>query len=194
MGYARETELPCECRAKCSVQVVEVAVPFLQHMPDGWMFACGSRHWCRWPAKYCRFFQTRLEMMWRWNSQPDELYSWPCCTTNGSPNISRHRSYTTQTKEVKKFANFLLQFQRKLLAVVFGTAKNIRTTSQVTKYSLEPGPSRARYFPRDMLLLTTTARGKCTVVWSGLQVDIKKVFGCVVWEKFYSLRLGHYAR
>ena len=24
--------------------------------------------------------------------------------------------------------------------------------------SLEPGPSRARYFPRDMLLLTTTAR------------------------------------
>ena len=33
--------------------------------------------------------------------------------------------------------------------------------------SLEPGPSRARYFPRDMLLLTTTARerfsnpGKC---------------------------------
>ena len=23
---------------------------------------------------------------------------------------------------------------------------------------LEPGPSRARYFPRDMLLLTTTAR------------------------------------
>ena len=25
-------------------------------------------------------------------------------------------------------------------------------------YSLEPGPSRARYFPRDMLLLTTTAR------------------------------------
>ena len=26
------------------------------------------------------------------------------------------------------------------------------------KSSLEPGPSRARYFPRDMLLLTTTAR------------------------------------
>ena len=24
--------------------------------------------------------------------------------------------------------------------------------------SLEPGPSRARYFPREMLLLTTTAR------------------------------------
>ena len=27
-----------------------------------------------------------------------------------------------------------------------------------TYASLEPGPSRARYFPRDMLLLTTTAR------------------------------------
>ena len=30
------------------------------------------------PAKYCRFsFQTRLDMMLRWNSQPDEWYSWP---------------------------------------------------------------------------------------------------------------------
>ena len=27
-----------------------------------------------------------------------------------------------------------------------------------TQVSLEPGPSRARYFPRNMLLLTTTAR------------------------------------
>ena len=33
----------------------------------------------------------------------------------------------------------------------------ISCTSSTTN-SLEPGPSRARYFPRDMLLLTTTAR------------------------------------
>ena len=34
-------------------------------------------------------------------------------TTNGSPSISRHRSYTRQTKEVKNFANFVFQFRRK---------------------------------------------------------------------------------
>ena len=28
MGYARDTGLPCGCRAKCLVQIVEVALPF----------------------------------------------------------------------------------------------------------------------------------------------------------------------
>ena len=34
--------------------------------------------------------------------------------------------------------------------------------------SLEPGPSRARYFPRDMLLLTTTARERA---WRLLKIS-----------------------
>ena len=29
------------------------------------------------PAKNCRFFQTRLGMILRWNSQSEELWSWP---------------------------------------------------------------------------------------------------------------------
>ena len=33
-----------------------------------------------------------------------------------------------------------------------------RAFIRLVSISLEPGPSRARYFPRDMLLLTTTAR------------------------------------
>ena len=78
MGYARDTGLPCWCRAKCSVQIVEAALPFLKHMPDGWMFACGSRHWCHWRRqKIADFFQTRLGLTLRWNSQSEELCSWP---------------------------------------------------------------------------------------------------------------------
>ena len=40
-------------------------------------------------------------------------------------------------------------------------SSQVRPQSQASgqaRLSLEPGPSRARYFPRDMLLLTTTAR------------------------------------
>ena len=40
----------------------------------------------------------------------------------------------------------------------FVSASFTLTTIAVGNTSLEPGPSRARYFPRDMLLLTTTAR------------------------------------
>ena len=36
--------------------------------------------------------------------------------------------------------------------------KNCRFVGCKFRLSLDPGPSRARYFPRDMLLLTTTAR------------------------------------
>ena len=35
-------------------------------------------------------------------------------------------------------------------------------------HSLEPGPSRARNFPRDMLQLTTTARERAVVVNSNM--------------------------
>ena len=72
-------------------------------------------------------------------------------TTNGSPGISRHRSYTRQTGEVKNFAIFVFHVRRKQLTVVLGTAKNIRTGSQVTKQcsvpnalTTAPSPSETR--------------------------------------------------
>ena len=67
MGYARETELLYGCRTKCSVQAVEVAVPFLLRMPDGWMLACVSRHWCRRRQKLPIFFRPRCSWTWCWD-------------------------------------------------------------------------------------------------------------------------------
>ena len=120
------------------------------------MFACGSRHWCRWRRqKNADFFSDEaghdLEM-----KQPVRrvMQLATLKTTNGSPSISRHRSYTRQTKEVKNFANFVFQFRRKYLTVVLGTAKNIRTASQVAKQCSEcnalttgPSPSETRGKP-----------------------------------------------
>ena len=57
-------------------------------------------------------------------------------------------------------------FQRKELQGV----ESLSPTLTMGSYSgsLEPGPSRARYFPRDMLLLTTTARERA---WRLLKIS-----------------------
>ena len=108
------------------------------------------------PAKNCRFFFSDqaghdIEM-----KQPVRrvMQLATLKTTNGTPSISRHRSYTRQTKEVKNFANFVFQFRRKELTVVLGTAKNIRTASQVTQQcsvrnalTTAPSPSETRGKP-----------------------------------------------
>ena len=83
------------------------------------------------PAKNCRFFSDQaghdLEM-----KQPVRrvVQLATLKATNGSPGISRHRSYTRQTKEVKNFANFVFQFRRKQLTVVLGTAISPQRTSE----------------------------------------------------------------
>ena len=44
-------------------------------------------------------------------------------TTNESPSISRHRSYTRQTKEVKNFANFVIPISKKAIDCCFRNGK-----------------------------------------------------------------------
>ena len=107
------------------------------------------------PVKNCRFFTLGwahdLEM-----KQPvrRDMQLATLKTTNESPSISSHRSYTRQTKEVKNFASFVIPISKKVMAVVLGTAKNIRTASQVTKQcsvrnalTTKPSPSETRGKP-----------------------------------------------
>ena len=114
MGYARETGLPCGCRAKCSVQIVEVALPFFSTCLTVERLLVGHDIGVIDAGKKLPIFSDQaghdLEM-----KQPVRrvMQLATLKTANGSPGISRHRSYTRQTKEVKNFANFVFQFRRK---------------------------------------------------------------------------------
>ena len=83
--------------------------------------------------------------------------------------------------------------------------------SVASRCSLEPGPSRARYFPRDMLLLTTTARERAWRLLkitnrakgrnstSNLHVPLwferhQSVFTHVRWRSFLSVRLRNFSQ
>ena len=118
MEYARETGLPSGCRAKCSVQVVDVAVLNVCL----WVTTLVSLT----PAKYCRFsFQTRLDMMLRWNSQSNELLipktignrkrdcAWGCAwginTTWENLQIEKHKSVRWAERTPSWFVLFDLQ-------------------------------------------------------------------------------------